>query len=165
VVAAPDPRLPALGYRCLVAGSVDEDAAAFAGWDRLRIGLGVPDGSRDMELGKAILLENNIDLLNGVAWDKGCYMGQELTARTRYRGLVKKRLTPVEIEGDIPEIGMPLIENGKEIGEMRSARGGAGLALLRLDRLRQGGAIPVDGAILRPKVPDHMISVVEAADA
>ena len=61
--------------------------------------LGVPDGSRDLQLEKALLLESGFDELNGVDWQKGCYMGQELTARTKYRGLIKKRLFPVRVEG------------------------------------------------------------------
>ena len=65
----------------------------------LRLELGVPDGSRDLVVDKALLLENGFDELNGVDWQKGCYMGQELTARTKYRALIRKRLFPVRIEG------------------------------------------------------------------
>ena len=56
----------------------------------LRLGLGIPDGSRDLLLEKSILLEAGFDELNGVDWHKGCYIGQELTARTKYRGLDQK---------------------------------------------------------------------------
>jgi folate-binding protein YgfZ len=96
-IQAADPRhRPGYAHTVLAqTGTPDLPAIAFETYDRLRISLAVPDGSRDMEVGKAILLENNIDLLNGVAWDKGCYTGQELTARTKYRGLIKKRLMPV----------------------------------------------------------------------
>ena len=132
----------------------------FEAYDRLRISLAVPDGSRDMEVGKAILLENNIDLLNGVAWDKGCYTGQELTARTRYRGLIKKRLTPVRIAGTVPPVGTPLVENGTEVGEMRTAAGELGLALLRLDRLRQPEAIDIGAAVLTPEPPPYLATIV-----
>ena len=77
------------------AGFTPADAAAY---ERLRLEAGVPDGSRDMVVEKAILLENNLDELHAISWQKGCYMGQELTARTRYRGLVRKRLFPVIVE-------------------------------------------------------------------
>ena len=60
---------------------------------------GLPDGSRDMLVEKSLLMECGFDELNGIDWQKGCYLGQELTARTRYRGLVKKRLLPVAVEG------------------------------------------------------------------
>src|ERR1700689_1905233 len=106
-IAYPDPRTAALGMRVLSSSDLEGSPLPFETYDRLRISLAVPDGSRDMEVGKAILLENNIDLLNGVAWDKGCYTGQELTARTRYRGLIKKRLVPIRIAGAVPPIGTP----------------------------------------------------------
>ena len=72
--------------------------ADFAAYDRHRLALGVPDGSRDLVPEKSILLESGFDELNGVDWQKGCYVGQELTARTKYRGLIKKRLFPVRID-------------------------------------------------------------------
>ena len=155
-IAFPDPRTPILGTRLVVPADTADSALDVAAlspdvYERRRIAEGAPDGSRDMEVGKAILLENNIDLLNGIAWDKGCYTGQELTARTRYRGLIKKRLIPVRIAGAVPPIGTPLMENGAEVGEMRGAAGDVGLALLRLDRLRQPGAIDLGTAILTPE--------------
>jgi folate-binding protein YgfZ len=157
----PDPRSPALGTRVLLpAGAVAAPEIAFDAYDRLRIANAVPDGGRDMEIGKAILLENNIDLLNGISWDKGCYTGQELTARTHYRGLIKKRLIPVRIAGAAPPIGTPLIEAGSEVGEMRSANGDLGLALLRLERLRQGTPIEIDGATLKPQPPPALAAAI-----
>ena len=126
-----DPRLAALGFRRIVprAGGSGGDAEAY---DRLRLALGVADGSRDMEIDKALLLENHIDLLHGVSWTKGCYMGQELTARTHYRGLIKKRLLPVTVEGKLPAPGTLVMDGSVEAGEMRSGRDGQGLALLRI---------------------------------
>jgi folate-binding protein YgfZ len=131
-IAFADPRHQALGLRALlpVSETIPDN---FAAYDRMRISLGVPDGSRDMEIDKALLLENNIDEAHGIAWDKGCYMGQELTARMKYRALVKKRLTPLRIDGPAPASGTPLIVDDKEVGEMRSSAGDIGLALLRID--------------------------------
>jgi folate-binding protein YgfZ len=160
-----DPRSAELGRRVLTKAAIAGTEIPFDAYDRLRIALGVPDGSRDMEVGKAILLENNIDLFNGIAWDKGCYMGQELTARTRYRGLVKKRLMPVRITGTSPAIGAPLIENGVEIGEMRTHAGDLGLALIKLEVARQHRAIAVEGAELRVELPAMLTSVVDRATA
>jgi len=163
----PDPRSPALGIRMLLPPNpdADESPVPFDVYDRLRICEAAPDGSRDMEVGKAILLENNIDLLNGVAWDKGCYTGQELTARTHYRGLVKKRLIPVRVVGTVPPAGTPLIEGGVEVGEMRGARGDIGLALLRFDRLRQPGPIAVDGAMLTPEPTPALAALIAQPQA
>jgi folate-binding protein YgfZ len=144
-----DPRLAEAGLRAMlpadggprVLEANDFKPAPFQVWDEARIRLGLPDGSRDLEVDKAILLENGFEELNGVDFDKGCYMGQELTARTKYRGLVKKRLMPVEINGPVPESGTPILLGEAEAGEMRSACGSVGLALVRLEQYRaQGGA-------------------------
>src|SRR3546814_13993268 len=96
------------------------DLGTLADYDAVRIAAGVPDGSRDLAVEKATLLESGFDELQGIDWDKGCYMGQELTARMRYRGLVKKRLIPVEIAGPTPEAGTALPRDGKNAGELRS---------------------------------------------
>jgi folate-binding protein YgfZ len=159
----PDPRSPALGHRLLLPHGETRAVSSFDLFDRLRISLGIPDGSRDMEVGKAILLENNIDLLNGVAWDKGCYTGQELTARTHYRGLIKKRLCPVRITGTAPAIGAPLTLNGVEIGEMRSSNGDLGLALLKLDIIRDARAVTIDGVTFTPEPPETLLAAVGEA--
>ncbi len=153
-VAFVDPRLAALGARAyLPAASLPAETGSREDYDRLRISLGVPDGSRDLPVEKAILLENGFDELNAIDWDKGCYMGQELTARTRYRGLVRKRLMPVAIEGPVPEFGAPLLLGDKEAGEMRSASGDMGLALVRLEALGQG-ALTSGASRLTPAKPD-----------
>ena len=142
-VAFLDPRLAGLGARALLprdgAETALQDAgfaaAGLAAYDGLRIGLGVPDGSRDLEVEKALLMESGFDELNGLDWDKGCYMGQELTARTRYRGLVKKRLLPVKVDGPLPEPGTVVRAGEREAGVLRSTADGRGLALLRLAQL------------------------------
>jgi hypothetical protein len=125
-----------------------------ADWDRHRLALGLPDGSRDLEAEKTVLLEAGFDELHGVSWSKGCYMGQELTARTKYRGLVKRRLLPVAIEGPLPPPGSPVLRDGAEVGSMRSGCGQMGLAVLRLDALE--GALTCGAAILTPRTPAWM---------
>ena len=154
-----DPRLPALGARAILprakAGEILARAGSSPGnaadYDRLRLSLGVPDGSRDLPVEKAILLENGFDELHGIDWQKGCYMGQELTARTKYRGLVRKRLLPVEIEGALPASGTPVMVGDKEAGEMRSGADGLGLALLRLEHLDDG--LRCGDSRLKPRKP------------
>jgi folate-binding protein YgfZ len=140
-VAFVDPRLAALGARLIAPREALRPALTAAGltetgfeaYDRLRLGLGIADGSRDLVIEKSILLEAGFDELNGVDWNKGCYIGQELTARTKYRGLVKRRLMPVAIAGAQPAAGTPILADGREVGEVRSGRDGRGLALLRID--------------------------------
>jgi hypothetical protein len=122
--------------------------AGFDIYDRLRLSLGIPDGSRDLVLEKSILLEAGFDELNGVDWQKGCYIGQELTARTKYRGLVKRRLMPVEIEGPPPLPGTIVTMDGREVGEMRSSLDGLGLALRRIEPVREGKRLAAGEASL-----------------
>lgn len=140
-VAYVDPRLTELGIRFALpreAGFAAIDQAGFtrvgeAAYDRHRLVLGVPDGSRDLTVDKALLLESGFDELNGIDWQKGCYMGQELTARTKYRALIKKRLLPVDIEGPLPAPGTLIMIGDDEAGEIHSGLDGRALALLRLD--------------------------------
>ncbi|MDX9860381.1 MAG: folate-binding protein [Rhodospirillales bacterium] len=139
-----DPRLSAAGVRAILPREGGEEAlrrmdfaeTSFAEYDGHRLSLGLPDGSRDMVVEKTILLEAGFDELNGVDWHKGCFLGQELTARTKYRGLIKRRLLPVRFDGPAPAPGTPIHLDGRAVGEMRSAASGVGLALLRLESLQ-----------------------------
>ncbi|MGF1563698.1 MAG: YgfZ/GcvT domain-containing protein [Geminicoccaceae bacterium] len=161
-VAFDDPRLGDLGARALVPANAEALPATtgFDAYDRHRLALGVPDGSRDLEIDKAILLENGFDELHGVAFDKGCFVGQELTARTKHRGLIRKRLLPVRIDGMAPDTGTTLTLDDKEAGVMRSRNGDLGLALLRLERIAPAlaGQVPLSSGDTRlwPYVPDWM---------
>lgn len=154
-IVVPDPRLAEAGWRVLARAPLPADATA-EDYDRHRLALGLPAGSRDMEREKSVLLEAGFDELNGVSWSKGCYMGQELTARTRYRGLVKRRLVPVAVSGPLPPRGAPVADAaGAEVGEMRSGRDGLGLALLRIDALGRGPFRCAE-AVLEPRIPAWM---------
>jgi hypothetical protein len=121
----PDPRSEVLGRRTFEKPALDEQP--FEEWDRRRIAATIPDGSRDMELEKSTLLEAHIDKLHGLDWNKGCYMGQELTARMHYRGLAKKHLYTVTFKDTAPAPFSDL-PNG---GQMRSFCGDIGIALLK----------------------------------
>jgi len=154
-VAAPDPRLPEAGWRILAAAPLPADASAEE-YDLHRLALGLPDGAPDMEREKSVLLEGGFDELSGVSWTKGCYMGQELTARTKYRGLLKRRLVPVAVAGPLPAPGTKVTRDGAEMGEMRSGRGALGLALLRVEAAEAGGTLACGGAVLTPRIPGWM---------
>nr|WP_201727928.1 folate-binding protein YgfZ [Acidocella sp. C78] len=150
-ITAADPRLPEAGHRILapapLAGAADEPA-----YRAHRLALGLPDHD-DLEPEKTLLMEAGFGELNGIDWDKGCYMGQELTARTRYRGLVKRRLVPVEAEAELPAAGA-ITAGGREVGTLRTSLGRRGLALLRLDAL--GTPLSLDGIVLTPDIPSWM---------
>ena len=138
-----DPRGGALGFRAVLPVGADLaflEQAGFArgspaDYERHRIAKGAPDGSRDMEVGRATLMECGFEALNGVDFEKGCYVGQELTARTKHRGLVRRRLARVSLEGPLPPAGTPIVAGEREVGEIRSGLGAAALAVLRLERI------------------------------
>jgi folate-binding protein YgfZ len=171
-VAFIDPRDPLGGVRIMAPAEAAQAALERAGfkpgdraaWDAVRIPRGLPDGSRDLIVDKAVLLENGFDELGGVDWKKGCYMGQELTARTKYRGLVKKRLMPVRLSGHTtggPQSGALITLGGKEAGELRSTADGWGMALLRLKAVQSAAAtgkpLEADGATVTPAPPEWLI--------
>lgn len=153
VIAAPDPRLEEAGWRLLSARPLVGNAT-FEDWDLHRLALGLPDGSRDLEPERTLLLEAGFDELAGVSWSKGCYMGQELTARTRYRGLIKRRLVPVTVAGPLPAPATPIESDGAVRGNMRSGRGRLGLASLRIDTLTEH--LTCGEAVLTPRLPSWM---------
>lgn len=144
---SPDPRLAALGLRAIAARkpAPPGDAAYLA----QRLELGVPEGD-DFGSDKIFALDANLGELSAVSFDKGCYVGQELTARMKHRGTARKRLLPVSTLDGSPLLrDAPLKAGGQEIGTVTSAYGARGFALVRLDRLAENadpieaGGVPV----------------------
>ena len=148
-----DPRLPELGHRiigdvnacvawCAEQGMEKSDEQAY---DHLRLRAGVPDGSRDMAIEKSTLLPFGFDRLNGVDFTKGCYIGQEVTARTKHIAQRKKQLYRVRvIKGELPAYGTTIYFGAEEAGELCSHLDGLGLALLKLDMAEQAQALKAD---------------------
>lgn len=149
-LTAMDPRLPEAGYRSLSLQNLT-CTATLHDYAAHRIALGLPDGPPDLEPDKTLLLEAGFDELNGIDWQKGCYMGQELTARTKYRGLVKRRLLPVTLSQPSLPVGTPIQLNGQEIGCLRSVEGTIGLAMLQLSALPQ--KLTISGSELSVHIP------------
>lgn len=158
-----DPRLPALGWRLWLPPGVApvQPVTDAAQYEAHRIALGVPDGARDIEVDKGLLLENHFEALRGVDFRKGCYIGQELTARTKYRGLLKKQLYKVEAAANLPAIGTPITASGQEVGQLRSSSGSSGLALLRLDAVTAQD-LDAAGIALKAVRPDYAGPIPEA---
>jgi folate-binding protein YgfZ len=135
-IAYPDPRLPALGVRAVIAkGEMRTDLPMAATYHAHRLAQGVPEAG-DFGSDKMFALDADLDELNAVDFKKGCYVGQELTARMKHRGTARKRLLPLTgkaVAGD------PVQAGNKEIGEVVSEH----FALIRLDRLddAQGHAV------------------------
>ena len=161
-----DPRLPALGMRCMLAPQRAEEAAGTLGaplvdaaaYEAHRIALGVPQGGIDFGYGDAFPHESDMDQLGGIDFDKGCYIGQEVVSRVEHRGTARSRVVPIAFEGGAPDAGAPVMADGKQVGTFGSSAHGRGLALLRLDRvadaLAQGVPLKAGGIAIRPIKPD-----------
>ncbi|XP_047964168.1 putative transferase At4g12130, mitochondrial [Salvia hispanica] len=156
-----DPRLTCLGYRGIFPSNatpplVEEDKETDEGNFHLwRLEKGVAEGSTEIPKGEAIPLEYNLVGLNAISFDKGCYVGQELIARTHHRGVIRKRLIPVrflssngkEVEQQVSP-GSELIDNAskKKAGTVTTALGSRGLALIRVEEaFKETGALTVNG--------------------
>lgn len=124
-----DPRHADLGFRTTEKPELEE--MPFSVWNERRIRLAIPDGSRDMAVEKDTVLECNIDKANGVSHQKGCYIGQEITARMHLRGLVKKHLCTVKITGTAPMPFSDITVGGQLVGQMRGHSGLIGLAMIK----------------------------------
>ena len=113
----------------------------------------VPLSHHDLEENKSLLLENNFDNLNSISWDKGCYVGQELTARMKYRALLKKRIYSLTLKKGSPKSKQPIKENGNEIGKIISVKNKSLLAMLKIEvaetKIQSSETIKtIDGLIL-----------------
>src|ERR1043166_9460405 len=135
-----DPRLPALGQRAIVKKTTHTGELVAKTYLDNRLSLGVPEGP-DFGQDKMFALDAGLEELNSVSFDKGCYVGQELTARMKHRGTARKRLLVVESsEGAaLPPSDTVVRAGGRELGTITSAYGFRGFALIRLDRLEKSG--------------------------
>jgi folate-binding protein YgfZ len=154
-----DPRLPDLGLRgygaAVLEGQVVRDEAAY---ERHRLGLGVP-GPADWGSDKTYPIEANFDLLGGIDFKKGCFVGQETTSRMKRRGQIKSRMLPIVFEGAAPAPGAEVLAGELRAGEVLSGGDGRAMALLRLDRA-QGASLTVEGRPVQVERPAWFAAMV-----
>ncbi len=149
-----DPRHIDMGQR-LYTDDENEKSTPSENYDYHRYGLSIAEGSSELIQQKTTMLEANMDVIGAVDFDKGCYMGQELTARTHYRGLVKKRYMSFEVKGDSGlDIGTDIKDDaGKLIGDVRAFVSNQskhrGLALMRLNAEPVGKVYALNGTVLK----------------
>ena len=127
-----DPRDPGLGWRAYRAAP-EVEAATVADYDALRVRLQTPETGVELIPNDTFILEAGFERLNGVDFRKGCYVGQEVTARMKHKTELKKGLAKVRLDGDAAP-GTPLEADGKPAGTLFTNLNGEGLAHLRFDR-------------------------------
>ncbi len=154
-----DPRDAALGWRVygkdLVARLSGCEAVSRADWDALRVARMIPEAGVELLPDESYILEAGFERLSGVDFRKGCYVGQEVTARMKHKTELKKGLAKVSVEGPAPPPGTEILSDGKPVGKLFTVAGDAGLAHLRFDRakadMRAGEAtlrrVPMDETV------------------
>ncbi len=156
-----DPRHPDLGYRAIMPKVLAPAGCGAEAFKILRLAHGIPEGS-DFGQDKIFALDAGLDELGGIAFDKGCYVGQELTARMKHRGTARKRLLPVTAASGraLPAPGTAIAANGREVGTLNSIYGVRGFALVRLDKLEEARGTPLraDGIEVHVSRPDWLCS-------
>lgn len=150
-----DPRLAAIGWRGYGEFAATADEAAY---EAHRLTLGVP-GAADWGTEKTYPIEANFDLLNGIDFKKGCFVGQETTSRMKRRGQIKSRMLPLVFEGAAPTPGAEVLAGDLRAGEILSGVEGRAMALLRLDRSAAGG-LAAEGRAVQVERPDWFLSAI-----
>ncbi|KAJ6655066.1 hypothetical protein lerEdw1_005970 [Lerista edwardsae] len=144
VVITPDPRVDVMGWRLIINKGVNpldvvpgSQIGDVQDYHRHRYKQGIPEGTKDLPSGIALPLESNLAYMNGISFTKGCYIGQELTARTHHMGVIRKRLLPIQLSASVPSESIPegaeiVTESGKSAGKYRAGDDKFGIALLRM---------------------------------
>ena len=157
-----DPRLAALGWRGYgVEAPARATVADEAAYDAMRLELGVPDPARDCPPETAYPIEANFDLLNGIDFQKGCFVGQETTSRMKRRGAIKTRMLPIDFDGAAPNFGAEVLAGSLRAGEVLSGADGRAMALLRLDRI-ENAKLTVDDRAVTVDRPAYVGATIQA---
>ena len=166
LVTCADNRCADRGYVSVIAksGASDINFSDNDAYHAKRIADGIPEGAVDLTPNRALILEAGLDLFEAVDFQKGCYIGQEVTARTKYRGLVKRRLVPVKAAK--LETGAPVSQDDKEVGVILSvAQIGdemVGLASLKLQAIHDyeaGAILQAQESALSLHIPAHLMPI------
>lgn len=168
-----DPRHAGMGMRAILAPEGAADRLRQAGYaiqdetvyHQHRLSLGVGEAPYDVVPEKSFPLEVNFDEMNAVDFKKGCFVGQEVTSRTKRRGSVRKRLIPCRVNGGLPAPGSDVLAGERVVGTVYSGSEelGSAFALLRLDALEKAPLL-ASGVELHPE-PQDWLNLAEAADA
>ena len=135
-----DPRDARLGFRVIAPRAGLAGEATAQDYESRRIALGVPLGGIDFAYGVIFPHDANMDLLHGVDFDKGCYVGQEVVSRMRHRAALRKRIIQMRVAGSTPAPGTPVLDGELNVGTLGSSAGAIALAQVRLDRIEDARA-------------------------
>lgn len=146
-----DPRLPELGARAYGHCEAESSEADYEAW---RLSLGVP-GPADWGSEANYPIEADFDLLAGIDFKKGCFVGQETTSRMKRRGTIKNRMLPITFDGPAPAFGTEVLAGDLRAGEVLSGQDGRAMAILRLDRI-EGAELTAEGRPVKVDRPSWL---------
>ena len=148
-----DVRCTRLGFRS-IGNSMDTNCDTEE-YLKLRYSLGIPEGGKEIPLGKCTPLEYNVEYMHGVSFHKGCYLGQELTARTHHTGVIRKRVMPVFLSKPLSEINPDVLnEKGKKVGTIRGSYDKVAIGLLRLQETLNSEKLSVCDEPVEIEIPN-----------
>ena len=155
-----DPRLARMGIRMITSGQ--ETNADVTDYKQHRLALGMPDGGSDYAFGDTFPHDAMMDQFEnegaGIAFTKGCYVGQEVVSRMQHRGTARRRIVIISADKEIPQSGTSVESGGKSIGTIGSTQSNNGLAMMRIDRLaaaiENGDDISSEGIVLQTRLPE-----------
>lgn len=148
--AVADPRHPRLGWRLYGSGLKKQP---IVNWNKIRVDHCIPETGIELIPGKTFILETGFARLNGVDFRKGCFVGQEVTARMQHKTTLRKKLTKVLIDSSAP-IGTSIDDNGRNVGTLFTQSNGLAIALVRLDRISNHQLKAGDATITLLDAPD-----------
>ncbi|HET9537236.1 MAG TPA: folate-binding protein YgfZ [Mesorhizobium sp.] len=152
-----DLRFPAAAAVELIYGPKAQATGEAAEWDSLRVAYGIAESGADYALGEAFPHDVLLEQLGGVGLRKGCYVGQEVVSRMQHRGTARRRVLLVKADGPLPSSGTDITANGRSVGTLGTVAGNRGLAIARIDRVKDAmdGGIPLlaDGLPVELSIP------------
>ena len=158
-----DNRCKALGFRAIGENlEMDSEKFDMDDYQTLRYQQGIPEGSLEIPPGKCTPLEYNIEYMHGVSFHKGCYIGQELTARTHHTGVIRKRIMPLTLSASSKTSSTMMEENkaqvlnekGKKVGVVRGQCRNTAIGLLRLDQVMNNEKLNINGELVQIHIPE-----------
>ena len=129
-----DPRHPDMGWRRYAEDPAEDDGTD---WDAIRVAHCIPEAGIELVPDETYVLEAGFERLSGVDFRKGCYVGQEVTARMKHKTDLRKRFARVLVAGEAPT-GTSIMRDGKTVGTLFTQSGGVAIAYLRFDRAGPG---------------------------
>ena len=145
-----DPRATRLGLRCLGASPADLSdftSSTAENWAKFRLSLGVPEGPTEMPPGSVFPIEYGFERMGAIDFQKGCFVGQEVTSRVHRKGSLRKTLHPAVFDAAVPPAGTPVMSEDSKVGEVVAGLDGNALVLVRTDALT--ASLRADGCTFR----------------